>query len=519
MNSGNGTEKIVRAISTIVLLVLIAPATVRPQTTDKKKPVPAPTATKSTAPPQTKAPAPVHPGGPVTPNTANHPPQPGVKPPVPSNPSGPAPAAGNKPAPEVKREKLPGGGTSFTHPDGRHWEVGKTGQVTHFSKPGMEARFGDNGKLSSAHIVRPDHSEITVSRTARGERRVEVMRPDHSRLVSVGPNRGYLERPLSTRPGFVERTYVVGGRSEVRVYRTFSYHNVVYYRYVPAVYYQPGFYAWAYDPWAAPVAYGWGWGGARWYAFYGGYFEPASAYPTATLWLTDYLLAENLKLAYDSRQTASSPADAPPSAAPAPQQGEQNSSFPLTPEVKQMIAEEVKQQLAAEQAISGQTPSPQPTGGAVDEAPPALDPRQRVFVISSTLDVAAAGQTCALTPGDIILRTDDAAGDGNTVGVSVLNSKAGDCPVNSSARMEVAALQEMHNQFREKIASGLTLLADNQGKSGLPAGPAPGARQVREGQAAPDLNVDKALLAQQQDANQIEAEARQAAASAQGTAN
>ena len=77
------------------------------------------------------------------------------------------------------------------------------------------------------------------------------MRPDHSRLVSVGPNRGYLERPLSTRPGFVERTYVVGGRSEVRVYRTFSYHNVIYYRYVPAIYYQPGFYAWAYDPWAA----------------------------------------------------------------------------------------------------------------------------------------------------------------------------------------------------------------------------------------------------------------------------
>ena len=147
MNSGNGTEKIVRAISTIVLLVLIAPATVRSQTTDKKKPVPAPTATKSTAPPQTKAPAPVHPGGPVTPNTANHPPQPGVKPPVPSNPSGPAPAAANKPAPEVKREQLPGGGTSFTHADGRHWEVGKTGQVTHFSKPGMEARFGDNGKL------------------------------------------------------------------------------------------------------------------------------------------------------------------------------------------------------------------------------------------------------------------------------------------------------------------------------------------------------------------------------------
>lgn len=517
MNFSHGADKTARTITAAVVLVLIAPALVRPQTTEKKQQsAPA----KSAAPAQTKQ-APAGRAGTAPPPTLNRPPRPGARPPVPPNLGRGAPFAVNKPGPATapKRESLPGGGTSVTHADGRHWETGKTGQVTRFSRPGMEARFGDNGKLSSAHIVRPDRSELTVSRSVRGERKIEVVRADHSRLVSVGPNRGYLERPLSTRPGFVERTYVVGGRAEVRVYRTFGYRNVVYYRYVPAVYYQPAFYAWAYNPWPGPVAYGWGWGGARWYAFYGGYFEPAPVYATATLWLTDYLLAENLKLAYENQQAAGSTAAAPPSGeAPRPTAGEQTANVALTPEVKQMIAEEVKQQLAAEQAVSGQT-APPPPGGAVDEVPPALDPTQRVFVVSSTLDVAAAGQTCALTPGDIILRTEDTPGDGNTVGVSVLNSKTGDCKVNSSARIEVAALQEMHNQFREHIASGLTLLADNQGKAGLPASPAPGSRAAKEGQAAPDLNVDKALLAQQQDANQVEAEVRQAAASAQGAAN
>jgi hypothetical protein len=519
MNFSHGGDKVGRTVLAVAVLVLIGPALLQSQSSEPKKAQSAPA--KSTAPAPTKQAAPGR-AGTAPPSTVNRPPQPGVKPPSPANPAGSSPSAVNKPAPGApgtKREPLPGGGTSVTQADGRHWEVGKTGQVTHFSRPGMEAKFGENGRMSSAHLVRADRSEITVSRSVRGDRRIEVMRPDHSRLVSVGPNRGYLERPLSTRPGFVERTYVVGGRAEVRVYRTFAYRGVVYYRYVPAVYYQPAFYAWAYNPWAAPVAYGWGWGGARWYAFYGGYFEPAPVYPTAALWLTDYLLAENLKVAYENQQAANNSAAAPPaSAPPAPAQSDQSTNVALTPEVKQMIAEEVKQQLAAEQAVSGQQASPQPPpGGAVDEAPPALDPKQRVFVVSSTLDVAASGNACALTAGDIILRTEDTPGDGNTVGVSVLNSKAGDCPVNSSARMEVAALQEMHNQFREHIASGLTALADNQGKSGLPAGPAPGSRPAKEGQAAPDLNVDKALLAQQQDANQLEAEARQAAV--QGVAN
>ena len=64
----------------------------------------------------------------------------------------------------------------------------------------------------------------------------------------------------SAAPGFVQRTYVVGGRSYVRVYRNFNYRGIVYQRYVPAFYFGPRFYFWAHNPWAAPVYWRWGWG-------------------------------------------------------------------------------------------------------------------------------------------------------------------------------------------------------------------------------------------------------------------
>ncbi len=365
--------------------------------------------------------------------------------------------------------------------------------------------------MSSAHIIRPDHSEVTVVRGLHGERRIETVRPDRSRLVSMGPNRGYLERPLSSRPGFVARTYVVGGRPYVSVYRTYSYRGAVYYRYMPRAYYHLGFYAWAYNPWQEPVYYTWGWRRERWYSYYGPYFTPYSAYPSAALWLTDFLLAENLRLAYESRQAADAPAqystqyEGPPG-------GPQNAAFALTPEIKQAIAEEVRQQLAAEQMAAAQPPSAnfQQSGYSNQEAPPALDSKQRIFVVSMNLDVFAGGRACALTPGDIILRTGDML-DGGRVGINVLNSKPGDCPINSATEIEVSTLQEMHNQFREQIDAGLKTLADNQGQGGLPTGPPADPRQVLEAQAAPDLSAEAALLRQQQEANQTETEIHQGA--------
>jgi len=56
-------------------------------------------------------------------------------------------------------------------------------------------------------------------------------------------------------------------------------------------------------PWGAPVAYGWGGGFvAPWFGFYAGYFTPYGTYASPDLWLTDYLIGQNLRLAYESQQ-------------------------------------------------------------------------------------------------------------------------------------------------------------------------------------------------------------------------
>lgn len=362
----------------------------------------------------------------------------------------------------------------------------------------MEARYGASGRITSTHVVRKDRSEVTVTRTVYGPRRIEVVRPDRTRLVSVGVHRGYLERPLAARPGFVARTYVGGGRSYGVVYRTYSYRNAVYYGYVPAVYYRPGFYSWAWSPWPAPIVYSWGWNRSPWYGYYGGYFAPAPYYPTAALWLTDFLIAENLRLAYENRSDASGP--------PPPQEA---ARMTLTPEVKQAIAEEVRQQLADAQASAAQPmDNPRPSSA---EMPPALDPKHRIFVVSMNLDITTGSGECGLTPGDIILRTSDSVSPGNKVSINVLNSKPGGCPANTAGELEAGTLQEMHNQFREQLDTGLKTLADNQGTGGLPSSPSPDPRLAPAGQAVAERNVEAQLLKQEKDASRVEEDARRAA--------
>jgi len=303
----------------------------------------------------------------------------------------------------------------------------------------------------------------TIYHGPRGVRTV-VRERDDRRLVSMGPRRGYVERPYRRdRFGreYRMRTYYWRGRPYAVVYRAYYWGGRPYYWYVPAYYYRPVYYGWVYNPWAMPVYYRWGWFGDPWYAAYGYYFTPYPVYSSASLWLTDFILAENLRLAYEEQQNAFAAETTPPPPGAAQ----------LSPEVKQLIAEQVRQQLAAERDAAAAPPGPA-APEAANLAPPALDPKQRVFIVSSNLDVVTDhGQECALTPGDIILRTGDTLVEGTKVGVSVQSSKKGDCPAGANAQVEVADLQEMHNRFREQIDTGLKQLADNQGKNGLPAAP------------------------------------------------
>ena len=344
----------------------------------------------------------------------------------------------------------------------------------------------------------------TIYRGPHGGRMV-VREHDGRRLVSMGPHRGYLERPyMRDRFGreYRMRTYYWGGRPYAVVYRTYYWGGRPYYWYVPAYYYRPVYYGWVYNPWAVPIVYRWGWFGDPWYAAYGYYFSPYPVYSSASLWLTDFILAENLRMAYEAQQNALA-AEAPP-APPAP------SSAQLSPEVKQLIAEQVKQQLAAEREAAA-APPPAAAPAAANLAPPALDPKQRVFIVASNLDVMTDdGQECTLTPGDIILRTGDTLVDGSKVGVSVQSSKKGDCPVGANAQVEVADLQEMHNRFREQLDTGLKQLADNQGRNGLPAAPDTSTSAAADVPAPqPDQDTQAQLQDLQNEANKADADVEQ----------
>ena len=122
-----------------------------------------------------------------------------------------------------------------------------------------------------------------------------------------------------------------------------------------------------------------GLGRTTWYGYYGYYFNPYPAYATAALWMTDYVISQNLQNAYAAQAEANANANA---AASQDDSGNQDASAQgggngggvvLTPEVKQAIADEVKAQLASEQqAASAPAPAAAPAAQntASDANPP-----------------------------------------------------------------------------------------------------------------------------------------------------
>jgi hypothetical protein len=175
--------------------------------------------------------------------------------------------------------------------------------------------------------------------------------------------------------------------------------------------------------------------------------------------------------------------------------------------VKQAIADEVQRQLAAEKdaAANAQAPQPAPTGG---EVPDALNPAERVFVVASNLDVtmAANGQECALTAGDVVMRLTDAPDANQNVNASIQSSKKGDCATGQTVAVGVQDLQEMHNQFRAQLDSGLQKLAEDGGKGGLPKAPDTATRAGEVPPPAPDSGAAAQVAAQQQQADKTEAQ-------------
>jgi hypothetical protein len=365
---------------------------------------------------------------------------------------------------------------------------------------------------------------MTINHGAHGERRFDSHPRPGVRVVGYGHGRGYAEHGYyrGGRP-YMRRSYYYGGRSYAYAYRGYYWHGHPYFGFVAPFYYAPAFYGWAYNPWAAPIAFGWGWGAAPWYGYYGYYFAPAPVYASPAFWITDYLLAANLQAAYEARAAAQADANANAEAAAEEQPASGGGAVGLTPEVKQQIADEVRAQIAAQQQAAA-NPEPAapvsstaPAGGGQtgpDEVPAALDPAHRTFIVSAVLSESTPdGTECSLSPGDVLTRIQDTPDADQNVKVLVASSQRNDCSSGSQVAVAVQDLQDMHNDFQAKISEGLGKLAENQGKNGMPSGPAAGSKPNPNGQAQPDLTVEADLKAQQDEATQAEKDVQDASAS------
>lgn len=404
------------------------------------------------------------------------------------------------------------GSTNVSHntPNGAHQKTLSGGGTATIRKDGSVRSINKNGMQISHGL----HGGRTVVGTHNG-----------ARVVSMGHRGGYVQRAYVTRGGrsYYSRTYYYHGGYRSGVYRGYYYGGRPYYGYYPGYYYGSAYYGWAYNPWAAPVAYGWGWGGAPWYGYYGAYYAPYPVYPSAAFWLTDYLIAASLQSAYEAQAAANAlllpmTPDGTLVASLMPLAATGADATKLSPDVKKDIADEVKTTLAAEQAEAAKGGGSSGAAPATsNEAPPALDPNFRTFVVSSDLTLVVDGEECALSDGDVIKRTSDTAdGDGN-VNVKVVASTKTDCAIGKEGPVSTDDLQEMYNHFREGLKDGMGDLAKKQGTGGLPKSPDTATVNGDVPAPPPDKSAEKSIQDQQSSADQTEAEVKQEAASGGGS--
>jgi hypothetical protein len=404
----------------------------------------------------------------------------------------PKPASSSTHAPKTSIPTVPSRMTisprAFPHPATSNLrEVKRT--------DGSQVRVRPDGHLADLHV--PSRG-IDIHHGIAGDRQVRLDRPDHSRVLYDPGRPGYVQHPYAFHGhDFARRTYVYNGHVYGRFYHGYSYRGAYIHVYAPDRFYRPAFYGWAYHPWERPVAFSWGFGGAPWYGYYGFYFTPAPAYATPALWLTDYMLAQNLQASYAAQaQQGVPPAITPGDPATA--------ASSLTPEVKEQIAEEVRSEIALENQEAQKNAAHldiDPGSSGIDRM--LNDGHMHTLVVSSAVDAEDASQNgCTLSEGDVLSLHPPTPNNATTAKLVVLSSKGGrECRPNTTITVVMADLQEMQNRMREHIDQGLQQLQANQGKNGIPSLPesAQGApTQAAYAEIAPPEDPNAAAQIQQQ---------------------
>ncbi len=377
--------------------------------------------------------------------------------------------------------------------------------VTELRGPHGEAVRMRPGGRGPADVHIPGRNIDIHHNLVGGNRRIETVRPDGAHLYSERGRPGYIGRPYSVRGhDFERRAYYDHGRVYSRYYGAYRYHGVDMRVYAPGRYYPAAYYGWAYHPWGAPVRYGWGFRGQPWYGYYGAYYQPYPVYATPSLWLTDYMISETLAASYQAQVASDSGAQ--PAAYSGP---------PMLPETKQLVANEVQNDIAlenAEAAGNQQQAVLDPASSGIARL--MSDGKPHVFTPGTEVDVVdGSGQECAVTDGDIVQFNGPLAPNATDATVTVIASKGGkDCQTGAQVAVGLDDLQEMNNHMREQVDAGLQQLAAEQGTKGLPAAPAsataaPVDALAAQGAPPPDPNGAQELAQQDAQAQQAEKEA------------
>jgi hypothetical protein len=337
---------------------------------------------------------------------------------------------------------------------------GPAGSTEAQTRNGNTVRTAADGSILD---VRSPRNGMFIHHGLDGSRRIMVDRPDHSRVFASSRGVQYVQHPYVFRGrAYDHRTFLVHGQVFHQFYRPYTYAGTTLDVYAPPRYYAPNMYEWVTSRSNTPQSYTWPYASnpPPWFGHYRSYFTPDSAYSSPLSWLADYVLAASLVAAYKTESSGSQPA---PADAPAA----------VTPEVKQMLADEVGRQVrqeSVEAQENAQNRDPQPgAGGVVQEL---SDKQPHVFVVASDLDlVDPTGRRCMVSEGDVVQVVSEPKSDTSAVDAVVMASKGGvECERSAHVEIALNEVQEMQNHMRETIDQGMA--ETNAGKQAAKVTPA-----------------------------------------------
>ena len=318
--------------------------------------------------------------------------------------------------------------------------------------PGSYETRSPNGAIvrkaadGSILAVANPRNGMLIQHGVDGSRRILVSQPDRTRIFASSRGIEYVQHPYTYRGrAYDHRTYYFQGRTVHRYYRPYRYGGATLDAYAPTRFYPMNFYRWTVSSFR-PTPIQWNYTNQPWFRYYRGYFTPDAAYSSPLGWLADFVIGASLVTAYNAAQQSQQP--------PPPPDG----TSAITPEVKQMLAEEFRRQInqeviEAQQNASNISPPPG-AGGVVAEL---RDGQTHVFMVGSDLDlVDASGRRCMMSEGDAVAVVSPVKADTNTADAIVMSSKGGnECERSVRVQLALNDVQEVQNYTREAMDQGL----------------------------------------------------------------